>query len=179
MPTKERGRPLTLPPDDSGGELASFAFSPDNRWLAIGLHRKMLLYDRIAKSWGASVQGDHKRSPLVGPMRFTADSRRVITLEDQLQVSVYDVATGARLGRHVPAFENWEGSFKVSDDGSRIVIYKFVSDTFEVLDGQQHPAPCSGRHHVRLAQNPGDGGGGDACAFGDLVDVRQGGWSPS
>jgi len=126
---------LTLPPDDSAGELASFAFSPDNRWLAIGLHRKMLLYDRIARSWGASVQGDHKRSPLVGPMRFTADSRRVITLEDQLQVSVYDVATGARLGRHVPAFENWEGAFKVSDDGSRIVIYKFVSDTFEVLDG--------------------------------------------
>jgi hypothetical protein len=58
-----------------------------------------------------------------------------VTLEDQLQVSVYDVSTGARLGRHVPAFENWEGSFKVSDDGSRIVIYKFVSDTFEVLDG--------------------------------------------
>ena len=99
---------LTLPPNDSGGELASFAFSPDNRWLAIGLHRKMLLYDRIARSWGASVQGDHKRSPLVGPMRFTADSRRVITLEDQLQVSVYNVSTGARLGRHVAAFEDWK-----------------------------------------------------------------------
>ena len=68
-------------------------------------------------------------------MRFIADSSRVIALGDQLQISVYDVPTGALVGRHQPTFENWEGELKVSANGGRIVVYKFLSDTFEVLDG--------------------------------------------
>ena len=117
--------------------LSSFAFSPNNRWLAIGLHREMLIYDLSTGTWGARVAGDLKqRNPLVGPMRFTDDSRRVITLEDQLRISVYDVETGSLVGRQQQDFENWEGVFDVSRDGSRILVYRFVSDTIEVLDGK-------------------------------------------
>ena len=127
---------LRMPTERANRTLASFAFSPDNRWLAIGTDREMFLYDRADYSWANTIPGDHKRNNTLGPMGFTPDSKRVIALGDQLQVSVYDVETGKLLGRHEPAFENWEGVFGASRDGSRIVIYKFVSDTLEVLDGQ-------------------------------------------
>ena len=128
---------IKMPADVLDPLLSSFAFSPNNRWLAIGLHDKMLLYDLSADTWGATVKGDVKqRNPLVGPIRFTGDSRRIISLEDQLQVSVYDVETGALVGRQKPDFDNWEGVFDASLDGSRILVYRFVSDTFEVFDGQ-------------------------------------------
>jgi WD40 repeat protein len=128
---------IKMPADVPDPMLASFAFSPNNRWLAIGLHNAMLLYDLSTDTWGATVKGDLKqRNPLVGPMRFTGDSKRIIALEDQLQISVYDVETGALVGCQKPDFENWEGVFDASRDGSRILVYKFVSDTIEVLDGR-------------------------------------------
>lgn len=127
---------LTMPSVRERRTLSSFAFSPDNRWLAVGTDRELLVYDRVKEAWGATVAGDHKRNPLVGPMRFTADSTRVITLEDQLQVSVYEVETGARVGRSTPEFTDWEGELKVSQDGSRLLVYTFVSDIYQVLDGR-------------------------------------------
>lgn len=127
---------LAMPSPREDRSLAAFAWSPDGRWLGVGTDNELLLYDRTRRAWGASIPGDHKRNQYLGAMRFTPDSQRVIALGDQLQVSVYDVATGARLGRHEPAFENFEGVFDTSLDGRRIVIYKFLSDTFEVLDGQ-------------------------------------------
>jgi hypothetical protein len=127
--------PFDLPPTLSSRHLASFAFSPDHRWLAVGTEQELLLFDRTTRAWAAPIPGSHRRSNVLGPMQFTADSRRVIALGDQLQVSVFEVATGALVGRHEPAFENWEGELKVSADGRRMLVYKFVSDTFEVLDG--------------------------------------------
>lgn len=132
---------LTMPTEDPRRGLASFAFSPDNRWLAVGTDHQLLMYDRVARAWGATVEGDHKRNRLIGPMGFTADSRRVVALEDQLQISVYDAETGARLGRHEPDFNDMEGELKVSRDGSRMLVYTFVSDIYEVLDGAD-------AHHV-------------------------------
>ena len=145
---------LTMPSERASRTLTSFAFSPDNRWLAIGTDSELLLYDRTNAAWGATIPGDQRRSPRLGAMRFTPDSARIIALGDQLQVSVYDVATGARIGRHEPEFENWEGVFEAARDGSRIVVYKFVSDTFEVFDGRDAkrlgfvcPYFCNAKHN--------------------------------
>ena len=133
---------------------SSFAFSPDNRWLAVGTQEGLLFYDRRARVWGREVAGDHRRNRLIGPIRFTADSSRVIALEDQLRISVYAAESGARLGRQTPTPDNWEGELKVSADGSRALVYKFSSDTFEVLDGADArrvgwvcPYFCNMRHN--------------------------------
>ena len=112
-----------------------FAFSPDHHWLAIGDHEGFWLYDRTTKEWVKHIAGEQHRSNALAPMRFIADSSRLIALGDQLQISVYDVPTGTLAGRHQPASENWEGEIKISAGGSRILVYKFLSDTFEVLDG--------------------------------------------
>lgn len=127
---------IVRPAESIGRSFASFAFSPNDRWLALGTNEELLLYDRTTESWSKRIPGSHQRNNILGPMRFTPDSRQVIALGDQLQVSAFDVATGALTGRHQPDFENWEGELKVSLDGSRMLVYKFVSDTFEVLDGR-------------------------------------------
>jgi len=141
-------------PGPASRSFTSFAFSPDNQWLALGNSGGMWLYDRAAKEWARWIPGDHKRNRALAPMRFTSDSSRVIALGDQLQISVYDVGTGSMAGRHDPTFENWEGELKLSADGSRIVVYKFLSDTFEVLDGSDAkrlgwvcPYFCNVRHN--------------------------------
>lgn len=127
---------LVMPSERADRSLAAFAWSPDGRWLGVGTDSELLLYDRPRHAWGAAIPGDHKRNKYLGAMRFTSDGQRVIALGDQLQVSVYDVATGTRIGRQEPDFGNFEGVFEASRDGSRVVIYKFLSDTFEVLEGQ-------------------------------------------
>jgi len=134
--------------------VAALAFSPDDRWIAIGTDRDLLFHDRATGAWGPAIAGDHPRNRFLGPMRFTADGRRVIALGDVLQVSVFDVATGERLGRAEPKSDDINGVFKVSQDGRRIVIYKFGSDTFEVLDGAnaRHlgwvcPNFCNAKHN--------------------------------
>ncbi len=123
-------------PEAAGARtFTSFAFSPDNRWLAVGNHEEVWLFDRTTREWVRSMQGEQHRGNAVAPMRFTADSTRPIALGDQLQINVFDVNTGTRLGRHAPAFDQFEGEIKISADGSRIVVYKFLSDIFEILDG--------------------------------------------
>jgi WD40 repeat protein len=125
---------VPLPDEAIGRTFASFAFSRDGRWLALGTNEEMWLYDRHIPGWVRSIRGNHKRNNVLGPMAFTSDSKRLVALGDQLQVSVYDPETGIQLGRADPAFENWEGELKLSANGDRMVVYKFVSDTFEVLD---------------------------------------------
>jgi WD40 repeat protein len=129
-------RELTLPTERKSRTLSAFAFSPDGQKLAIGTDQELLIYDRPTDSWGPTIRGDHKRNRYLGAMRFTADGRRVIALGDLLQVSVYDVETGVRVGRREPPSWDWDGIFRVSQDGTRIALYHFVSDTFEVLDGR-------------------------------------------
>jgi WD40 repeat protein len=126
---------LELPEPERYGNFTSFAFSPDHRWMAIGTNTGMFLYDRVAKELTHHIRGQQQRNDALAPMRFTADSTRLIALGDQLQISTYDVATGTLAGRMDTLFENWEGEIKISADGSRIVVYRFLSDTFEILDG--------------------------------------------
>ena len=68
-------------------------------------------------------------------MRFGSDGSRLVTLGDQLLTAVFDASSGRFEGRWKPAAWDWEGVFRVSGDASRIVIYHFVSDVLEVLDG--------------------------------------------
>jgi WD40 repeat protein len=147
-------RELTLPTERKSRTLAAFAFSADGQKLTIGTDQELLIYDRASGQWGPAIRGDHKRNQYLGAMRFTADGRRVIALGDQLQVSVYDVETGTRVGRQEPLAWDWEGEFRVSQDGSHIALYHFVSDTFEVLDGRDArrlgwvcPYFCNAKHN--------------------------------
>ena len=127
---------IKVPEEILTRSFTSFAFSPNGKWLVLGTSEGLWLYDRANESFGRFIAGDQHRSNALAPMRFLPDSRRLIALGDQLQISVYDTETGVMLGRHSPTFENWEGILKVSDDGSRVLVYKFLSDTFEVLDGE-------------------------------------------
>jgi len=144
---------LSLPEGARDRTLASFAFSPDDSRLAFGTYEGMWIYDITERSWGSLIPGQHRRNRYLGPVRFGADGRRVVTLGDQMQTSVFDVATGGLLGRLEPADWDWEGSFRVSDDGSRVVLYHLASDILEVLDGRDArrigyvcPYYCNVRH---------------------------------
>ena len=55
------------------------------------------------------------------------------------------------------------------------VLGRGVRRVVEELDGLHHFAAGVGRDDVGLAQDTGNGGGGDAGAFGDLVDVGHSG----
>jgi WD40 repeat protein len=126
---------IGLPDGATDRYLGAFAFSPDSRRLGFGTDRGLWFYELATRRWGPYVPGDHKRNPYLGAMRFSPDGRRLVALGDQLQISVYDVASGKRVGRWEPGWDDWEGSFRVSRDGSRAVIYHFWSDVLEVLDG--------------------------------------------
>jgi WD40 repeat protein len=155
---------LAFPTERKSRTLAAFAFSPDGQKLAIGTDQEVLIYERSSNRWGATILGDHKRNRYLGAMRFTADGARVIALGDSSQVSVYDVATGRRVGRYEPPAGNLETVFRVSSDGSRIVLYDFVSDILQVLDGKDArplgwvcPYFCNAKHNpeeVAFAVSP-------------------------
>lgn len=127
---------LTLPAEAHDRTLASFAFAPDDTRLAVGTYEGMWIYDLTAQRWSGLIPGQHRRNHYLGPIRFSADGRRVVALGDQMQTSVFEAATGNLLGRMEPAEGDWEGIFRVSGDGSRIVLYHFASDILEVLDGR-------------------------------------------
>jgi len=86
-------------------------------------------------SQGRFIAGEHKRGQFLSPMAFSENGDRIVALGDQLQVSTFDIATGALVGRTAPPFEDWEGSLRVSANGSRAVAYHFVSDILVVIDG--------------------------------------------
>jgi WD40 repeat protein len=145
---------LKIPEASIGFSFTSFAFSPDNRWLAVGNSQQLWLYDRRAREWVRSIAGEEQRSNALAPMRFTADSKRIIALGDQLQLNVFEVETGERIGRHDQPFGDFEGEIKISADGSRIVVYKFLPDIFEIFDGSTVqrlgwvcPYFCNARHN--------------------------------
>ncbi len=131
----EAPQPPAPAPAHGSVHLAAFEFSPEESRLAFGTSTGVWMYDITADRWGPFLPGEHKRGRQLGAMRFSADGRRIVTLGDQLQVSVFDVENGVLLGRQEPAFDDWEGVFRVSGDGSRVVLYHFVSDILEVLDG--------------------------------------------
>ena len=114
---------------------ASFAFSRDERLLALGLSDGLWLYDIAERAFVRQVQISGRRNKFIAPMAFTAGDRRIVALCDQLEVLTLDVATGEVIGQHAAPFEDWEGVFRVSADGSRAALYHFTSDTIEILDG--------------------------------------------
>lgn len=126
---------LAMPESSHGHSFKSFALSPDNRWLAVGNSEGFWLYDRPARAWTRWTAGQEHRSNALAPMRFTADSKRLIALGDQLQLNAFDVESGALIGRHNQPFGDYEGEIKISADGSRVVIYKFLPDILEIFDG--------------------------------------------
>ncbi len=156
---------LALPPEGAGDSFTSFAWSPDDRWLALGTYRGLWLCD-LERGEKTFVAGHDRRNAFLAPLRFTPDGRRVIALGDQLLVCVIDVETGEELARHEPPFDDWEGAVRVAPDGSRVVLYHFVSDTLEVLDGRDAhrigwvcPYFCNVRHNpVRVHFEPSPDG---------------------
>jgi hypothetical protein len=128
---------LNLPETAHDHTLASFAFSPDEGHLAIGTYEGIWRYDIAGRRWGSLIPGQHRRNRYLGPMRFSATGDRIVALGDQMQISSFDAATGALVGRLEPADWDLEGILRVSGNGSRVVLYHFVSDILEVLDGGQ------------------------------------------
>lgn len=115
---------------------ASFAISSDERLLALGLSDGLWLYDLAEREFVRSVKISGRRNNFIAPMAFTDGDRRLIALCDQLEVLAIDVASGEIVGQHAAPFEDWEGVFRASADGSRVGLYHFVSDTIEILDGR-------------------------------------------
>ncbi|MDH4044318.1 MAG: hypothetical protein OEW06_07655, partial [Gemmatimonadota bacterium] len=129
-------------PDSVGGRgIRSFAFSSDERTLALGASGGMWIQDRSPTDRGSAarqgpfIRGEHQRNQFLSPMAFTANDTRIVALGDQLQINTYDVQTGELIGRVEPPFGDFEGTVRVSADGSRAVVYRFVADILVVIDG--------------------------------------------
>ena len=143
------------PPDSVGdSHLAAFAFSDDERLLAIGTDRGVWIRDLAEGKWVSHASGQHRRNALLGAMGFADGGARLVVLGDQMQVSTIEVATGHVLGRIEPPTDDWEGIFRMSRDGSRVVLYHFTSDILEVIDGRTSkrtgwicPFFCNSRHN--------------------------------
>jgi WD40 repeat protein len=133
--------PIEPSADAGRNGVYGFAFSPDERTLAMGVFEGMWIIPvgnigvPGAAVRGTFVAGEHKRNRFLTPMAFTADGARIVALGDQLRVSTYDASTGELVGRTEPPFEDWEGALRVSADGSRAVAYRFVGDILVVIDG--------------------------------------------
>ena len=133
--------PAPLPTQAAGDSFDSLAFSSDDRVLAMGGSSGLTIVtigtEEIATdSSGASfVAGDYKRNRFLVPMLFSPLDARLIALGDQLQLSVFDPASHALLGRVLPPPADWEGALRISANGARAVTYRFVADILVVIDG--------------------------------------------
>ncbi|MDH4350840.1 MAG: hypothetical protein OEW56_06810 [Gemmatimonadota bacterium] len=143
--------PIAPPGGVDRGGVYGFAFSSDERTLALGTRDGMWLGTVSPTGMpsdaprGTFIAGEHQRNQFLTPMAFTDDDARVVALGDQLQVSTFDAGTGALVGRVAPPFGDWEGTLRVSADGSRAVAYRFLPDILVVIDGttgQQHGYLC-------------------------------------
>jgi hypothetical protein len=131
--------PLIGPNGVQSGEYG-FAFSSDEHTIAVGTTEGMWLASFPPANSDTArrpflIRGEHQRGQFLTPMAFTLNNTRIVALGDQLQVSTFDATTGALVGRVAPPFEDWEGSLRLSADGSRAVAYRFVADILVVIDG--------------------------------------------
>jgi hypothetical protein len=136
----ERGtlRRVTLP-DTAGmrSGTSGFAFSPDERSLAIELVEGMWIGYPVEDTVpsGRVVRGDHQHSRRLLPIGYTADGRRLVALGQQLTVATYDAASGELVGRVMAPSGHHDGVLRVSADGSRAVVYRYLADILVVVDG--------------------------------------------
>ena len=136
----ERGtlRRIILPDSvRTRGGMSGFAFSPDEHTLALQVTDGMWIGYPVADSVlaGRFVRGEHQRNLSLLPVTYTADGRRIVAMGDQLTIATYDAESGALVGRVKPPFEDHEGGLRVSTDGSRAIVYRFVADILVVIDG--------------------------------------------
>lgn len=134
-------RAVTLPPTVDLRSQRSYAFSPDERTLAIEVADGMWINHPVAAApvtgepGGQLVRGEHQRNHFLKPVAFAANGGRLVALGDQVTVATYNAATGALVGRTAPPFSDLEGVLHVSADGSRAVAYRFIADILVVIDG--------------------------------------------
>ncbi|MGH9886384.1 MAG: hypothetical protein ACREBE_12695 [bacterium] len=116
-----------------------FAFSPDEQTLALVTTDGMWIGYRVGAgdsiAAGRFVRGEHQRNHFLLPIGYTADGKRIVAMGDQLTVATYDALTGALVGRVQPPFEDHEGAVRVSADGSRAIVYRYIADILVVIDG--------------------------------------------
>lgn len=109
-------------------------FSPDSRTLAMGVSKGLLFYDMESRSLSPVLAGQHPRNQFLIPAAFSTP-RTLVALADQLEVNIVDVVERKIVRRHEPGKKYWEGTFRVSRNGARVVLYHVRGDVLEVLDG--------------------------------------------
>lgn len=134
-------RRIALPgaAEADGGE--AFAFSPDERMLALQVGNGMWLDYPLdsAPTWNAPVgrlvRSDQPRTQSLKPITYSPDGRRVVAVGTGHVVTTYDVSADRFVGSSAPPFEEREGVVRVSADGSRAIAYRYIADILVVIDG--------------------------------------------
>lgn len=113
---------------------AGLLFSPDSRTLAMGVENGVAFFDMESRLLSPLLAGEHRRNQYLIPAAFSTPTT-LVALPDQLEVDIVDTAERKIVRRHRP-WEYWEGVFRVSRYGSRVVLYQLRGDVLEVLDGR-------------------------------------------
>jgi len=156
---------------------AGLLFSPDSRTLAIGVSKGLLFFDMASRLPSPVVAGQHPRNQFLVPTAFSTPTT-LVALADQLEVNIVDTAEGQIFRRHRPG-DDWEGVFRVSRNGARVVLYHFRGDVLEVLNGRTGdrvgwvcPYFCNALHNpvaVEFAVTPNGSAVAASHSFGAAI----------
>lgn len=113
---------------------AGLLFSPDSRTLAMGVSKGLLFLDIESRLLSPVLAGQHPRNQFLTPTAFSTPTT-LVALADQLEVNIVDSLERKIVHRHRPG-KYWEGVFRVSGNGARVVLYHLRGDVLEILDGR-------------------------------------------
>lgn len=123
-------------PDFASVATAGLLFSPDSRTLAIGVSKGLLFFDMESRSLSPLLAGQHERNQFLAPAAFSTPTT-LVAMADQLEVNIIDAsASDRKIVRRVFHGKYWEGVFRVSRNGARVVLYHSRGDVLQVLDGR-------------------------------------------